>query len=42
MKELEALIEQVHREIGQLKFTKLKERDKDKCPNCDFDMICWR
>lgn len=42
VKELEGLIKQSWRDIEQLKFEQLPERDDDKCRTCDFDGLCWK
>ncbi|UCD55239.1 MAG: ATP-dependent helicase [Candidatus Omnitrophota bacterium] len=40
--ELKKVITKCWKEIQQLKFDKLPERDgKDRCRKCDFDSICW-
>ena len=38
---LEKLIIEIWNNIVSLKFEKPKERDPEKCNNCDFDTICW-
>ncbi len=39
--EMVGLIKNTWRNIQDLSFEKLPERDKKKCPQCDFDNICW-
>ncbi|PIP67632.1 MAG: hypothetical protein CO035_06150 [Candidatus Omnitrophica bacterium CG_4_9_14_0_2_um_filter_42_8] len=39
--EMTGIIKNTWRNIQDLSFEKLPERDKDKCANCDFDRICW-
>ena len=39
--EMVGIIKNTWRNIQDLRFEKLPERDKDKCANCDFDRICW-
>ncbi len=39
--EMVNIIRNTWRNIQNLSFEKLPERDKDKCGNCDFDHICW-
>lgn len=39
--QLEGLIKDCWQNIQKLDFAKLPERDKEKCPPCDFDDICW-
>ncbi len=40
--ELEKLITRCWRDMQQLKFEKLPERDdRDRCARCEFDPICW-
>ncbi|MFQ5953166.1 MAG: Dna2/Cas4 domain-containing protein, partial [Candidatus Omnitrophota bacterium] len=40
--ELEKLILKCWKDIQQLKFDKLPERDgKDRCARCAYDSICW-
>lgn len=39
--EMTGIIKNVWRSIQDLRFEKLPERDKKKCPNCEFDSICW-
>ncbi|MGB2630181.1 MAG: ATP-dependent DNA helicase, partial [Candidatus Omnitrophota bacterium] len=39
---LEGLIKKCWKEIKDLKFEKLSERDdKDRCGRCEYDSICW-
>lgn len=38
---MEEIIKETWDNIRNLRFEKLKERDPVKCPNCDFDDICW-
>ncbi|MDO8603186.1 MAG: ATP-dependent DNA helicase [Candidatus Omnitrophota bacterium] len=39
--EIAGIIRNTWRDIQNLSFEKLQERDKDKCSYCDFDRICW-
>jgi len=39
--EMAVIIRNTWKNIQNLRFEKLPERDKDKCGNCDFDHICW-
>ncbi|MBU1913252.1 MAG: PD-(D/E)XK nuclease family protein, partial [Candidatus Omnitrophica bacterium] len=39
--EMVNIIRNTWRNIQDLSFEKLPERDKEKCANCDFDRICW-
>src|SRR3989338_352890 len=39
--EMLGIIRNVWRGIQGLRFEKLPERDMKKCPNCEFDSICW-
>ena len=39
--EMLGIIKNTWRNIQDLRFEKLPERDKDKCGNCDFNNICW-
>ena len=39
--EMVGMIKNAWRDIQDLGFEKLPERDKKKCPYCDFDYICW-
>lgn len=39
--EFEEVILKIWREINNLEFDKLPERDPKKCLNCAFDSICW-
>ncbi len=41
VEELEGVIKDAWQNIKQLRFEKLKERDKEICGRCDFDAICW-
>ena len=41
VEEMVAIIKNAWRNIQDLHFEKLPERDKKKCPRCDFDHICW-
>jgi len=40
--EMTNIIRNTWRNIQDLSFEKLSERDKDKCAHCDFDRICWK
>jgi len=39
--EMTRIIKDTWKNIQDLHFEKLPERDEDKCGNCDFDHICW-
>jgi DNA helicase-2/ATP-dependent DNA helicase PcrA len=39
--EMVSIIKNTWKNIQDLHFEKLPERDKDKCGHCDFDRICW-
>ena len=39
--EMAGIIKNTWKNIQDLHFEKLPERDKNKCGNCDFDHICW-
>ena len=39
--EFEGVILSVWRQINNLEFDKLPERDRSKCGNCAFDSMCW-
>lgn len=39
--ELERIIKNAWKDMQDLKFEKLAERDKEICGRCDFDGICW-
>nr|MBU1328866.1 ATP-dependent helicase [Candidatus Omnitrophota bacterium] len=39
--EMVCIIKNTWKNIQNLRFEKLPERDKDKCGNCDFNNICW-
>lgn len=41
VEKLEEVIKDVWRNIKDLRFEKLKERDRQICGRCDFDSICW-
>ena len=42
VKELEEVITKCWRDIQDLKFDKLPERDaRERCARCEFDSICW-
>lgn len=41
VKEMEGIIIDIWGSIKNLRFEKLKSRDKDKCGKCDYDDICW-
>ena len=38
---LERIIKKSWDDIKLLRFERLKERDKEKCRQCDFDDMCW-
>ncbi|MFA6078477.1 MAG: hypothetical protein WC779_01890 [Candidatus Omnitrophota bacterium] len=38
---MEAIIKKSWDQIKHLRFERLKERDKEKCRQCDFDNMCW-
>jgi len=39
--ELEELIKKIWKDIQQLRFEKLPQRDQKKCSRCNYDNICW-
>ena len=41
VKEFEHLTENLWKQISNLEFDKLPERDPKKCKNCAFNSICW-
>ncbi len=41
VKKIEEVIKGAWHNIKDLRFEKLKERDKETCGRCDFDSICW-
>lgn len=41
VKDMEDIIIDIWDSIKNLRFEKLKARDKDKCGKCDYDDICW-
>jgi len=41
VRDMEGIIIDIWDSIKNLRFEKLKARDKDKCGKCDYDDICW-